>query len=129
MRNGAAVLPEYVCLRAWDERRLSCHWKGGGCTRCGEPLSCVLKADTPGSGARTAQPRLQHAQDLSTPLQTMYTLLGQFLIYLTPNQLMAMMLASLFNQLWNLSKCGGWGACGEGTRAELIPRWDWLLTG
>ncbi len=46
-------------------------------------------------------------RDLSTPLQTMYTLLGQFLIYLTPNQLMAMMLASLFNQLWNLSKCGG----------------------
>ncbi|KAL6777130.1 hypothetical protein ACKKBF_B20305 [Auxenochlorella protothecoides x Auxenochlorella symbiontica] len=31
---------------------------------------------------------------------TMYTLFGQFLIYLTPNQLLAMLLAAAFNQLW-----------------------------
>ncbi|KAL6777131.1 hypothetical protein ACKKBF_B40440 [Auxenochlorella protothecoides x Auxenochlorella symbiontica] len=57
---------------------------------------------------------------LLTLVLTMYTLLGQFLIYLTPNQLMAMMLASLFNQLWNLSN-------GFMIPYSELPRgWKWL---
>ncbi len=44
-----------------------------------------------------------HTHTLGPP-QTMYTLFGQFLIYLTPNQLLAMLLAAAFNQLWAIFK-------------------------
>lgn len=53
-----------------------------------------------------------------------YTLCGQFLVFATPNQLMAQLLTASLNQLWTIGGRGGAGgtwACGWLAGSTLLP--------